>query len=66
MPERFKVTKSEESSNLYKYQGNESIEENSDRPTEKLLTKSNDISLIAAQQGEYFIIGTSGLSAFFI
>lgn len=56
MPERFKVTKSEDRGNLYKFQDNEETEENLDHPSEKLLSKSNEISLIgAAEQGECYI-----------
>lgn len=56
MPERFKVTKSSETSNLYKYpvSHNEESEDNLEHhPAEKLLSKSNDISLInSTDQGK--------------
>ncbi|KAK9751887.1 Amino acid permease [Popillia japonica] len=56
MPERFKVTKSSETSNLYKYpvSHNEESEDNLEHhPAEKLLSKSNDISLInSTDQGD--------------
>ncbi|XP_022914772.1 solute carrier family 12 member 4 isoform X3 [Onthophagus taurus] len=46
MPERFTVTKSADSANIYKFSRNNATEEVVDRPSEKLLPEANDTNLL--------------------
>lgn len=65
MPERFKVTKSEDSAKLYKYDRDsvDNTEEIIDHPSDKLLPKTNDINLHTTEIGKFQSLSACPLSA---